>query len=140
MMNLSNLKYFKKPGDIKLFVKVFFSLLALKILLETVKLPRLLRLLEPKKRVEVNNTKIEHITKFSNFILYNIFRSSKPCMLRSLMLFRYLRLRGMDIKISFGVKDGGNVLKGHAWLIHKETYFLEHDDPSREYKVVFVYP
>ena len=128
-MNPDNLKYFKTPGDIMLFFKVFFSLIVLRVLVEFIKLPKLLRLLDPKSRGTGPVTKIEHITKFSNFVIHNILRSSKPCMLRSLVLFRYLRLRGMDIKIAFGVKQDKEGLKGHAWLIHKDDGFLEEHDP-----------
>ncbi len=140
MMNLHNLKYFKRPEDIILFVKVFFSILGIMVLLNKIRLPRLLRLVEPKKRVVVNNMKIEHITTFADFILFRILKSSNPCMLKSLILFRYLRLMGMDIRIAFGVKYVMEELKGHAWLVYNERHFLEQEDPSSEYEVMLVYP
>jgi hypothetical protein len=49
-------------------------------------------------------------------------------------------MMGLDIKIAFGVKDDIKGLKGHAWLILNENSFLEKDDPSVEYRTVFVYP
>lgn len=104
------------------------------------KLPRLFRLLEPKKRIEPNNSQIDITLKFANFILYNVFRSSNPCLLRSLMLFRRLRMMGLEIKIAFGVKDDIKGLKGHAWLVLNESHFMEQNDPSLEYRTVYVYP
>ena len=139
-MNLDNLRYFKKPGNIILFIQIFFFLSALRILLETMKLPRLLELLETNRRVPADTEKIELIFKFSNFVLHKIFRSPNPCILRSLLLFRYLNMMGMNMKIAFGVKQEASKLKGHAWLIHKKGYFLEPEDPTREYEVVYVYP
>ena len=140
MMNLNNLRHFKQPGNIILFIQVFFFLLALRILLKTMKLQRLLKLLETQRKMAADMDKIELIARFSNFVLNKIFRSSNPCMLRSLLLFRYLNMMGMNMKIAFGVKPEGGKLKGHAWLIYKANPFLESEDPTREYEVVYVHP
>jgi len=139
-MNPDNLRYFRRPESIILFLQTFFSLLGLRILLQTMKLPRLLKLIEPKRRIKADNNRIALIVKFSNFILHRIFRSPNPCILRSLILFRYLKMMGIDMKIAFGVKEEASRLRGHAWLIHKGRHFLETGDPSREYEVMFVYP
>jgi len=139
-MNLDNLRYFKQPENILLFIQVFFFLSALRILLETMKLPRLLEFLETNRRMAADTEKIELIFKFTNFMLHKVFRSQNPCMLRSLLLFRYLNMMGLDMKIAFGVKPEADKLKGHAWLIHEADYFLESEDPTREYEVVYVYP
>ncbi|MBW1819217.1 MAG: lasso peptide biosynthesis protein, partial [Deltaproteobacteria bacterium] len=61
-------------------------------------------------------------------------------MLRSLLLFRRLRLVGLDVKIAFGVGDLEADLKGHAWLVYQGRYFLENEDPTVQYEAVFVYP
>jgi len=139
-MKLHDLRYFKRPENIILFAQIFVSLIILKILLSLMKLPRLLRLLEPKKRIPLDDSKIEYIVKFTNYILHNVFRSPNPCLLKSLLFFRQLRMMGMDIKIAFGVKDDINGLQGHAWLIFNKNHFLGQDDLSKEYCTTFVYP
>ena len=139
-MNLANLNYLKRPADIFLFIRIFFSLLLLKMLLGMIKLPKLLRSLEPRKRTVINAARIERISKFSDFFLHRILRSSNPCLLKSLILFRYLRMMGMDIKIAFGVKDESKGLQGHAWLVSNGSYYLEKEDPLKEYQTIFVYP
>ncbi len=123
-----------------MFVWIFFCLLLLKMLLGMIKLPRLLRILEPRKKTPINTARIELISKFANFFLHRILRSSNPCLLKSLILFRYLRMMGMDIKIAFGVKDESKGLQGHAWLISNGSHYLEKEDPLKEYQPVFVYP
>lgn len=140
MINLHNLKYFKRPGGFLLFIMVFFSLMGIKVLLNLTTLPRLLKFLDPEKRVKPDDQKIEDITKFSDFILYRFFKSLNPCLLRSLLLFRHFRMMGREIKIVFGVKDEGEKLKGHAWLIVEERHFSEPNDPFAEYRITFVYP
>jgi len=140
MINLNNIKYLKRPKDVILFIKTFFSLVLIKVLLNLFRLPKLLKLLDPKKRVSPDDSKIEYLTKFTNFILFRLFRSQNPCLLRSLLLFRHLRMMGRDVTIVFGVKNEEEGLKGHAWLIVKGIYFPEPGDPSDEYQVTFVYP
>ena len=139
-MDLHKLTYFKKPDNIKLFLQVLVFLIFLKILLKMVKLPRLFRLIESKKRIPIDSSHVAYMMTFANFILYRLFRSANPCLLRSLLLFRQLRMMGTDIKIAFGVKDDRDGLKGHAWLIKGETPVLEQNDPSIEYQTVLVYP
>ena len=140
MINLNNIKYFKRPKDVILFIKTFFSLIVIKVLLYLIKLPKLLKLLDPEKRATPDDQKIEYILKFTNFILFRLFRSSNPCLLRSILLFRQLRMMGGDIKIVFGVKNEEEKLKGHAWLIVEGRHFPEPNDPSGEYQITFVYP
>jgi hypothetical protein len=140
MINLNNIKYLKRPKDTILFIKTFFSLIVIKVLLYLIKLPKLLKLLDPEKKVPPDDSKIEYILKFTNFILFRLFRSSNPCLLRSILLFRQLRMSGREVKIVFGVKNEEEKLKGHAWLIVEGKHFPEPNDPSGEYQITFVYP
>ena len=140
MINLNNIKYLKRPKDVILFIKTFFSLVVIKVLLYLIKLPKLLKLLDPEKRAKPDDQKIEYILKFTNFILFRLFRSSNPCLLRSILLFRQLRMMSRKVKIVFGVKNEEEKLKGHAWLIVEGRHFPEPNDPSGEYQITFVYP
>ena len=140
MINLNNIKYLKRPKDVILFIKTFFSLVVIKVLLYLIKLPKLLKLLDPEKKTTPDDQKIEYILKFTNFILFRLFRSSNPCLLRSILLFRQLRMMSRKVKIVFGVKNEEEKLKGHAWLIVEGRHFPETNDPSGEYQITLVYP
>ena len=140
MINLNNIKHLKRPKNVILFIKTFFSLVLIKILLNLINLPKLLKILDPGKRVTSDDSKIEYLLKFTNFILFRLFRSSHPCLLRSILLFRQLRMMGRKVKIVFGVKNEEEKLKGHAWLIVEGRHFPEPTDPSGEYQITFVYP
>ena len=140
MINLHNIKYFKRTKDIILFIKTFFSLIVIRVLLYLIKLPKLLKLLDPERRTKPDEQKIEYLLKFTNFILFRLFRSSTPCLLRSILLFRQLRMMNRKVKIVFGVKNEAEKLKGHAWLIVEGRHFPEPTDPSGEYQITFVYP
>ena len=139
-MNLGNLRYFKSLRNIFLFTKVFFSLLILKILICMVPIPKLLKLIDQDKKRDFDRATVENMALFADIILYRIFRTGKPCMLRSLLLLRSLRSMGEDVKIVFGVKDEEDVLKGHAWLLNRGRHFLENEDPSSDYEIIYSYP
>ena len=124
--------YHSVPKEIALFME--------KVLLNLIKLPNLLKLLDPEKKVPPDDSTIEYLLKFTNFILFRLFRSTTPCLLRSILLFRQLRMMNRNVKIIFGVKNEEGKLKGHAWLIVDGRRFSEPNDPCGEYQITFVYP
>jgi hypothetical protein len=141
-MNRNDLRYLKRPRDIGLFLRVFFSLGLLRILVPVVKMPRLLALVLPKdvRKRPLRSDEVERLLKFIDFFLHRIFRSRNPCLFRSLLLLRHMRSAGLDVRIAFGVGNLDGPLKGHAWLIHNGGHFLEREDPTKRYEAVFVYP
>jgi len=137
---LKSIKYFIKPKNIFLFIKALFSLLIIKALLAWFSLPQILKVLEPKRKINPDNQEVDSIIKFTNFIIFHLFRSPNPCLLRSLFLFRYLKMMGKDIKIVLGVKPEGGKLKGHAWLIVDGNPFPDLNNPAEEYGETLIYP
>ncbi len=135
-----DLSYFKRPVNTLLFLQVFFSLLVIQFLLYFLTAQRLLEHLSPSKTIAYDRFRIEFLKKSANFFLTKLFRSKNPCLLRSLFLFRHLKMMGMDIQVAFGVKDDLTGLKGHAWLVLKGKYYLEKHDPKEEYKTIFIHP
>lgn len=126
--------------NVLLFAQVFLYLLCLRVLLETLRLRRLLALLEAGRGMAPSGEKIEAIIAFSDFFIHRVFRSANPCMLRSLLLYRYLRAMGLELRIAFGVRDEQDALKGHAWLLRGDRFLFEREDPGKAYQVMFVYP
>ena len=142
-MDLDNLRYLKSPAAFRLFMKIFVSLLLIKILLLKLKITRILEILDPGGALPERSYhpgEFDLAVKFIHFFIYKVFRSRNPCMLRSLLLFRRLRLAGLDVKIAFGVGDIEADFKGHAWLVYRGRHFLENEDPAVQYEAVFVYP
>lgn len=141
-MNRNDLRYLNRPRHIRLFLRIFFSLLLLRTLIPMVRLPRLLEFLLPRgaRGRALGPDDTERLVKFVDFFLRRVFRSRNPCLLRSMLLFRHMRSAGLDVRIAFGVGDLDAVLRGHAWLIYEGRHFLEREDPGRQYEAVFVYP
>jgi len=139
-VDLSNLKHLGNPRDVVLLARVLIQLVILKFRTERMKLPELLESLEPQGGVEADGREVEKMAKFADFILHRVFRSRNPCLLRSLLLFRYLRASGEEVSIVFGVRDGEKTLQGHAWLLRGGKPLLEEEESSGEYEAVYVYP
>jgi hypothetical protein len=61
-------------------------------------------------------------------------------MLRSLILFRFLREAGVPVRVHFGVAREGTDLKGHSWLTLDGRPYAEATDPSPHFQVVYSFP
>ncbi|MHB0914244.1 MAG: lasso peptide biosynthesis B2 protein [Thermoleophilia bacterium] len=64
------------------------------------------------------------------------------CFLRSLTLFKFLRLQGWPVSICFGVRrseDDDSGITGHSWLVYNGKPFLEGIGIDT-YAITFRYP
>jgi hypothetical protein len=140
MRILDNIEYVAHPRDWVLFLQVLSCLVAIRAVIGRMKLMRLLEWLEPEDGRRLDPSRLTHVTKFSNFVVYDLFRSENPCLYRSLVLYRFLRMMGMEVSIAFAVKRDTEVLAGHAWIVKDGRPFLDHGGPAAAYEPVFVYP
>jgi hypothetical protein len=62
------------------------------------------------------------------------------CMLRSLVLFRFLREAGLPVQVHFGVAREESALKGHSWLTLDGAPIAEPTDPSKRFQTVYSFP
>lgn len=62
------------------------------------------------------------------------------CMLRSLVLFRFLREAGLPVRVHFGVAREEGSLKGHSWLTLDGLPFAEAGDPSTRFQIAYSFP
>ena len=142
MIDFSNLRHFRSPLRVILFAEVLLKLVLLKVLVETVRLPRLLQLVEPGRPSLTWKGDLEVLKAFTDIILGRILKTRRPCMLRSLLLYRYMKSRGMAVQVVFGVRQGGGRLEGHAWLLRDGRPFPggAGENEAGEYKVVHFHP
>ena len=62
----------------------------------------------------------------------------KRCLLRSLLLHRFLRLEGHDSELSIGVsRTAEDGLEAHAWVSLQGRPFGEPADPRERYRVLY---
>ena len=81
--------------------------------------------------------KMDKLWRACSFWMSRVLRSPRPCLRRSLVLYRWCRLQGVESKVVVGVGKDGDMLKGHAWLFVNGRVYRE--DPislAKEYVVM----
>lgn len=148
----------KDPRDLWLFLQILFTLVTLPRLIRHQGLPQLLEKMDPGVApVRQDRALLAKTTGFTDSLLkYSIFHSYGRCMLRSLILFKYLRRQGWPVEIHFGIRKinqtdvqtgtetaaakGDQIdITGHSWLVLNGKTFLE-AEPVNEYATTYTYP
>lgn len=70
----------------------------------------------------------------------SLFGIRATCLLRSLVLYRFLRETGLDVRLHLGVASDHGSLSGHAWLTQDGHPWLERTDPRPQFVEVVSYP
>jgi hypothetical protein len=103
-------------------------------------LPRALRWLTP-RRTSPRPAPPERVVYLAGALLdRGLFGIRPTCLLRSLILYRFLRESGVPARVHFGVAFEGGALTGHAWLVLDDQPFLEATDPAERFTVVLSHP
>ena len=75
-----------------------------------------------------------------SLLKYRVFRRYGICMLRSLVLFRFLREQGWPVGIEFGVRKTSDEvadITGHSWLMLDGEPFLEPEDQKHAFATTY---
>lgn len=88
----------------------------------------------------------DRLTKTVGFtdslLRYRVFQRYGKCLLRSLVLFKFLRRDGWPVEIHFGVRkanEGETDITGHSWLVLEGEQFLESEHLGT-YSTTYLYP
>lgn len=146
--------YFHSFADVLMFMRIYFFITALPLLVRFLTLSQLMGALTWRVsgfcRNRDDNAYREKIVRFTDYILkrdFWIYRNT--CLKRSLVLYYFLLEVVPDIHICFGVRlkkdeayqDRQKELDGHAWLIHNGEFFLESNpDITSTYAVTYCFP
>lgn len=93
-----------------------------------------------KARLEPDFRSLDRVRRYSHVIITRLLRSQRPCLLRSLVLYRYCWKRGVPASIHFGVRAGMDGLKGHSWVTLNDIPLGESEEGLRPYVAVYSYP
>jgi len=128
--NLRKLKYYR---DIKLLFRIF--LLSFKVSLFP---SRYLRLLANSKPKTKKSGETKRIIKYVSLCLFIRRRLglSYSCLTRSILICHVLRKKGIDARVSFGVKRKELSGRGHCWVsVGKDIL-----GSPLDYETIFSYP
>lgn len=120
-----------QPRDLALLPRIAAWSFVLPFVKRVLPLPALVRLMERYERNEVRDEiRGEQLVRLVSGVLR--FRSGDPnCLERSLILYRYLPLAGLDSELVIGFKEGvggDHAPIGHAWILVDGEPF---EEPAR---------
>ena len=137
----------REPGSALLAARMGAWVVALSLLVRLLPLPRVLRLLAPRRRPNATQAPPEDAARvearlarlLDSVLAANLWVFTPTCWKRAPVLHRYLALSGIETRILFGVRRGGReALDGHAWLEAGGRPLLEQTPP--DYKVTYSFP
>ncbi|MEK6536488.1 MAG: lasso peptide biosynthesis B2 protein [Actinomycetota bacterium] len=158
MKLLRTIKRLKNPRDLRLFLNILAMLILLPRLIRRKSLPELLKNLDP--GVGPRRGDHELLVKTAGFtdslLRYHVFQRYGKCLLRSLLLFRFLRRQGWPVEIHFGVRKIGEAgidsindtkydvsshmgITGHSWLVLAGEPFLEEESRRGSFATTYTY-
>lgn len=124
----------------RLYVRIMLAAVWINCLLAFAKLPRVLAVLEARKRhvradedaIRLTVRTIERIARLQLFVIRN------NCLRKSLLLYYFLLRAGVDgVKIHIGISKKGSRLEGHCWLTRNGGVYLDSEQTTAHYKVIY---
>jgi hypothetical protein len=103
-------------------------------------LPALMRMLtpaHPRRRTEATDP--DRIVRLTDLVLGCVPLARNTCLVRSLVLYRLLRTKGMAVRIHFGVRKVDGKLAGHSWLT-RQGQLLTEVSPGNDFSEIYAYP
>lgn len=79
---------------------------------------------------------MDKIWRGTTFYLTRIWRSPRPCLRRSLILYRWCCLHGIPARIVIGVRKEQGDLQGHSWLLLNGMPYHESLEDLAKYTIV----
>ena len=129
----------RRPRDL---VRTGLLIIAVRLGLRIIPLPRLLRWLHPRthgpSRYAANIEELAYyIDRWLDIFPYNV---KGNCFPRALVLYRLARGHGIPVMFRCGVVKNRGGLEGHAWLTCVGEPFLERASQWKHFTVTFSFP
>ncbi len=160
MKSLKIIYRLKYPRDLWLFLQILLTLMLLPRKIGKLSLPDLLSRIDPGAvQGPRDRLRLEKTVRFIESLLkYSFFRRYGYCLLRSLILFKFLRRQGWPVTIHFGVRKTGDEagtvpdkrvratpaaqigITGHSWLMLNGKPFLEAESGEGAFTETYSYP
>ncbi|MDQ3917516.1 MAG: lasso peptide biosynthesis B2 protein [Acidobacteriota bacterium] len=142
----------REPGTALTVLRMAAWVAAVSLLLKRMPLPRVLNLVEPRRRrtragrdaaqtqarlAEETQAKLARL--LDALLATDVLCFTPTCWKRAPVLHRFLALEGIETRVLFGVRrEGAGELGGHAWLEAGGQPLLETTAP--DYKVTYSFP
>lgn len=135
---------FPTPGHYLLFFRIAAWSLWLRPLLRLLSLPKLMKVFTPARTDAAIDDQAMVDAELIDFYIRVVLRLNpanigRMCLKRSLLLYRFLRLRGIPARFCIGVRPLGENLDGHAWIEINGRHFCDNLE-GVPFSVTFSHP
>jgi hypothetical protein len=129
---------FRLATNAALLLRVFAFAAAVPYLLR-LKLPRVARVLEPRRDPSaVDKDRIGRIASYVEIAIRHGGPFVRPgCLTRGLTRYYFFRRAGIDVDLCFGMGRLDQEFMGHCWLVKDGEPFLEMEDPRSLYAEMY---
>jgi Transglutaminase-like superfamily len=130
-----------RPGERVLALRVAATVIAVKLGVRWVSLPRLMRWLTPGRPARsFDVAMLEPEIRYTDAALARLRPGGHwACLPRSLALYRLGRRKGVAVRLHCGVRRNGSGLIGHAWLTVEGVPLLASEQPT-QWIETYTYP
>lgn len=126
--------------DVLFTLRIVFDAVLICSLLPVLKFPRLLRLIESRKReIRMAESEIRHrMDLIHKVIRFKYFLIRNNCLRRNLLLYGFLVRAGVkDLRIHIGISKTDAKLEGHCWLSVKGSVVEDTEENTSQYTVIY---
>ena len=138
-------KGFDVPKDTALFIKTFLFYLCFKFRLKREASDKIITdilFIHSKSKKYSKQKQISYfvkIYKLASFFTAKFFKSNKPCLIRSLIIFNEAKKSNHNVRMVIGVKKNNEDLEGHSWIVLEGSILLESAQDLSEYTIMKEY-
>lgn len=131
-------KGFAFPADIALFPNTFGKIIYYYYQIRRKSPQDLLALLrnQTMESSRKGYIELEKMDRIIRFFLVGMLRYSRPCFIRSCILFEQAKRAGLNVEILIGVNRQDGQLKGHSWITIDGQPYRETAETVNEYTIM----
>lgn len=140
-----NIKGYAIPQDAPLIVGLLAQLICMEIRIRRQALPDIVMKIRQETKITPAATEdaagvmMDKLWRGCGFWLRRAFHSERPCLRRSLVLFRWRVRQGLPVRLLVGVDRRGGDLQGHAWIETPRGPYREDGARLQDYVVMLDY-
>lgn len=131
---MCNIAYrgYRFPKDAGLLAGLFFLLAYYMTVIQFIPVPHILGGISKTKKdgrkiTAQDMIMLDKMWRGCGFLLKRVFLTDKPCLRRTLVLYRWCRGQGLDARAVIGVCKEDMGIKGHSWLLIEGKPFNEEE-------------
>lgn len=129
-------------ADAYIFTRVLYLIVKICVMLYIKPISEVLKLVTPKSSSKLKRWDMSKVIRCVDFFFIWPIPPFHPglCLKRSLVLYKFLRENGIEVKINIGIKKETKNIHGHAWLTLDGKPYLTRLSSNENFASCFIFP